>query len=339
MTVVGRLSSFVFNKICPEEVEEDGISIDTYVNAFRRCKHLIEVSLLGDVMQHFTDIDLHAFKECGPLISAMEFESQRKDEQLTSYGLSSFLAYCSQLLSLTCNGIDKDDATIVQQLGVSCPKLYSVSLMEMTDVADECFVTMLQGCPQLKTISLSCASTLNIPTNAIFTHQINPLLQTIDLSVHGVMWDETTVATCFAHCHELEYFHVVWGRFISDPIPLRESRSLDDKGCAILAKGCPKLRFIQLYPSTSLTIHGLRQFGEHCPLFSKLTIREFLVGDRPSQLCPENDLKTYQERFPGIIMKIDQRRVTVNPPPVDGDNNPVEVVDNVFPAAENMEVV
>ena len=276
-------------------------------------------------------------------MSSLVLETQREDDQLTSQGLSSFLTHCSQLYSLTCQGIDKDDAAILSQLGGSCSKLHSVTLIDMTDITDGSLVALMQGCPKLSDMTLSCESMLNIPTDAIFTHRFNPMLKTIDLRVCGVMWDELCVATCFSHCPGLELFHVVWGRPVSDTVAFMDTHSLGDAGLSILAaNGCPKLRKMVLYSSASLTINGMLSFADKCPCLSEMIIEDVVEGDRPSHLFPPNELKTFQDRFPTIALKFVKPRVTVNPgvqPGPGGDNIPPGVAGNVFPAAGNMDVV
>ena len=341
------LERFTFIKVSPDEqVAEEGISIDTYVDSFRRCSHLTEISLLGDVLNHFTDSDLYRLEEFGKKISSVVFESQRHDGQLSSYGLSSFLAHCPQLYSLSCKGIDKEDAATLKQLGVSCPHLHALSFLDMKDVTDDSFETFLHGCPKLRNIALSCESTLNIPTDAIFAHRFSPTLKEIDLRVNGVMWDETMVARCLAQCHELESFHVAWGRPVSDTVDLIDTHSLTDAGLAILTKGCPKLRKIKLYSSASLTINGLLTLAETCPLLSEITMEEIFVGDRPTHLCPHSELTTFRGKFHAITMRMVQRKVVENPGALPagnnnlapGNNNNPGVADPVLPAAGNMDV-
>ena len=296
------IEMFSFNKVGGGEDEEETgqgiIPVSTYVNAFRRCVHLKDISLYGDVMQHFTDLDFKCLEEFGPLINTLILETQREDEQLTSQGFASLLGHCSQLHSLVCHGMDEGDAILLQCLGEKCPKLHDISLTDVTNVTNESLLALLQGCPKLVDLTLSCKSTMNTPTDAIFTpHPFNTSLTKIDLRVSGVIWNEMTVATCFSQCHQLEVFKVVWGLAELDGV----SESLVDTGLAILTTGCPKLREIKLYSSPLLTINGVIQLCETCPGLTECPIYELLIGDAESNnLYPMEQMNILRGRFPAI---------------------------------------
>ena len=301
------ITKFNYNKVSDDvEIVNVVVPIGMYVNAFRRCSHLTEISFYGDVMQHFTDADFKCLEEFGPLMSSLVLETQREDDQLTSQGLSTFIGQCPNLNLLVCKGMDEGDAVILHRLGERCPTLHQASLTALTNVTDDAFLALLQGCPKLSGINISCQSTVNIPTDAIFAHRFNPILKTIDLCVGGVMWNQMTVATCFSECHELEVFKVVWGETTDDGAGI----GLLDTGLAVLASGCPKLREIKLYSSPLLTINGLLHLGETCSRLSELYIHETIVGDRPSDnLYPFEEMSILRQRFPAMKVRVSTYRI------------------------------
>lgn len=298
------MEMFSFNKVAGEGV----IPISTYVHTFRRCVHLKEINLFGDVMQHFTDNDFKCLEEFGHLISTLILETQREeDNQLTSQGFARFIGHCPHLYTLVCHGMDEGDLVLLQCLGEKCPKLHDITLTHLTNVTDDSLFALLQGCPKLNDITLSCQSTTTstpTPTDAIFAHHpFSLLLKKIDLQVSGVMWNEMTVANCFSQCHQLEYFKVVWGMAVGDGV----SDSLLDTGLAVLTEGCPKLREIKLFSSPLLTMNGVQRLCESCSGLKVLTIQENVMGDAPSNInhrYPFEQINILRDRFPAIRLTI-----------------------------------
>ena len=312
------IEKFTYTKISFfGDEEEDGelmptsgvVPITMYLNAFRRCSHLREISLHGDVMRHFTDSDFIGLEEFGHLITMLGLQSQREDSQLTSQGFSSFIGHCPQLTSLLCAGIDEGDAVLLNRLGDSCPQLRSAMLFELMNVTDDSLIALIQGCPMLNAIKITSKPSLNIPTDAIFAHRFSPMLIDIDFRFEGALWNEMTVATCFSHCHELEVFNVQWGESIGD----YAGSSLADSGLAVLASGCPKLREITLCSSPLLSIDGLLHLGETCSLMTQVYIQECLAKEGGQERFPYEEMKIIRQRFPAMKIRVSVNSTGVMP--------------------------
>ena len=297
--------------ICPlitsfhYHTELESIPISIFVNAFRRCSHLREISLGCDVTQPFTDSDFQCLEEFAPLIRSLGLVNMTCSDQ----GFSSFIGHCHELLSLSAYDVDDEDAAILTRLGENCPMLNKIMLTDCTNVNEDSLVSLIQGCPRLNDIDISCKSIVNMSSDAIFeTLRFNPTLKRVKLCFQGGMWNEMTVATCFSHCHELEEFSVSWGKSTGVWGHLDNS-SLLDTGLAVLAKGCPKLRKISLCSSPLLTINGLLHLCETCFKLTQLNIQG-LGKSKRDNLYPYKDTKEIQKRYPAIKMTVCYWKIT-----------------------------